>query len=426
MKNKLKVVKVKAIRVKRKGALKLRRARHHVLLLPVMSGLALVVLALGVFFTLRVTGTSSLLHPTSTVSVEITYDKQTKLVPTTASTVGGLLKKLDIKLYNGDTVEPSKDTGIYGENFRVNVYRGRPVVLVDGAKKIYAVSSATTPRSIAGQVGLKVYPEDELEVEPIGNFMQNYALGKVISIKKSTPVNVNLYGEFTGMRTTAHTVGDLLTEKKISLPSGSSVFPKTSTRIKPKMQVFVTSKGQKIEVHQEKIAMPVKIVHDKSLSFGVSAVRQRGSPGERLVTYQINKKSGNKTKLQEFTSRKPVTQIVARGSAINIPSDHKSVMAAAGISKNDYAFVDYIVSRESGWCPTKVQGHHGHCPSYVPDIPNYGGYGMCQSTPPSKMASAGKDWQSSAVTQLRWCSSYASRYGSWQGAYDFWIKNHWW
>jgi len=103
-------------------------------------------------------------------------------------------------------------------------------------------------------------------------------------------------------------------------------------------------------------------------------------------------------------------------------------MAAAGISPGDYAYVNYIVSNESGWCPTKLQGEIGYCPGYVPSsISSYLGYGLGQATPGSKMASFGSDWESNPVTQLKWATSYAdSKYGSWAAAYDHWQAYHFW
>jgi hypothetical protein len=43
------------------------------------------------------------------------------------------------------------------------------------------------------------------------------------------------------------------------------------------------------------------------------------------------------------------------------------------------------------------------------------------------MASAGSDWATSAVTQIRWATGYAvARYGSWEGAYNHWTSHHNW
>lgn len=101
-------------------------------------------------------------------------------------------------------------------------------------------------------------------------------------------------------------------------------------------------------------------------------------------------------------------------------------MAAAGIDPSDYASVDYILSRESGWCPYKSEGEYGACPAYHGHS-DYNGYGLCQSTPPGKMAAAGADWETNPVTQLKWCNSYAiSRYGSWYASYLHWVTHHNW
>jgi hypothetical protein len=43
------------------------------------------------------------------------------------------------------------------------------------------------------------------------------------------------------------------------------------------------------------------------------------------------------------------------------------------------------------------------------------------------MASAGADWATNPVTQLKWCNGYAvGRYGSWGAAYNHWLANHNW
>lgn len=89
-------------------------------------------------------------------------------------------------------------------------------------------------------------------------------------------------------------------------------------------------------------------------------------------------------------------------------------LAAAGIPQSEWAAVDYVVSHESSWNPSAVNASSG-------------AFGLCQSLPASKMASAGADWETNPVTQLRWCTSYAaSRYGGWWSAYSFWVNNHWW
>jgi hypothetical protein len=114
-----------------------------------------------------------------------------------------------------------------------------------------------------------------------------------------------------------------------------------------------------------------------------------------------------------------------------VPGSHEDWMSQAGISQSDWPAVDYIISHESGWCPTKWEGEIGiGCPEYH----GYSkvGYGLCQSTPAIKMAVAGDDWATNPVTQLKWCNSYAQtcevyrHYCGWWGAYNHWVANRNW
>lgn len=85
-------------------------------------------------------------------------------------------------------------------------------------------------------------------------------------------------------------------------------------------------------------------------------------------------------------------------------------MAAAGIAESDWGYVDYIVSRESGWNPNATNSSSGAC-------------GLVQALPCSKVPGNGYD----PVDNLRWATGYATgRYGSWAGAHAFWTNNHWW
>ena len=53
--------------------------------------------------------------------------------------------------------------------------------------------------------------------------------------------------------------------------------------------------------------------------------------------------------------------------------------------------------------------------------------GLCQSMPAHKMRSAGADYMTNPVTQLRWCNWYAHwRYGGWQEAAIAWRSKQWW
>lgn len=403
--------------------LKLLKLKQHPFMLPIVTFVALA----GISLVAIVGFGSHTLKPNDARVVIVSYDKKQQIVPTRAGTVGELLERLSIAIEEGDIVEPNQDTQIVEDNFRVNVYRARPVTVVDEGRAKLAFSAATTPRSIAAQAGIEVHPEDKIENKPVENVLAEGIAEKVV-IDRAALVNLNLYGTPATLRTHATTVDDLLKEKNVQLADGDTVNPIASTNLAPGMQIFVTRSGIQIATAEETIEPERQVVEDAGLSFGTTVVRQQGAPGKRVVTYQINTLNGQevgRTQIQSVVVVEPVTQIVARGKAISIPDDKTTIMAAAGIAPGDYPYVNFIISHENAlWCPTRWQGQ-AFCPAYYAEkypgaeTDTSLGYGLCQSTPGIKMATMGEDWRTNVVTQLRWCNKYAvERYGSWEAAYN--------
>jgi len=374
---------------------------------------------------------------TSDSKIVILYvDHKSSTLPTREETVGSFLDKEKIKINEGDVVEPSLDAKVEEDNFRINVYRAAPVVVYDNGQKILGLSAAMTPRSIAEQTGVKLYPEDLVISEPSSDFLKDNSIGNKVVVTRAVPTSLNLYGSALNVRTQAKTVGGLLAEKHVKLDRTDVVTPSLSSTLTPETQVFVTRKGTQVVTNIEDIPEEVQTVQDNSLSFGTIVVRQAGSAGKKSVTYQVDLTNGVETGrhlIQEAIIQQPVIRVVARGQAVQIPSDKEGIMRAAGIADSDFPYVYFIINHENGlWCPTRYQGTSG-CPEYyVEKFPGAEtstntGYGLCQATPGIKMASAGDDWRTNAVTQLRWCSGYASsRYGGWEGAYEHWIAHNNW
>ena len=394
---------------------------RHPFAVPALTFLCLVLLATVSYLVVHTLTAGHTYRPDTRVVI-ISYDHQQRVVPSKPQSVGELLKKLNITVHDGDVVEPELSTDIVQDNFRINIYRAVPVqVITDGGKPEFSFSAATTPRSIARQAGVNVYPEDSVKAEPVTNFLKQGSVGEQVVVNRSQPVNLNLYGTEAPTRTLAKTVKGLLQEKHITLINGATVAPKLDAPVKKNMQIFVLAKGVKIVTKHKTLDMPIKEVKDKNLTLGSRAIRQYGSPGKQLVTYQVTKdpkthKEIKREVIQKVTTVEPVTQIIAIGTNVNIPHDKVSIMQAVGISSSDYGYVDYIVSHEGGWGGTTKYNSAGS-----------GAYGICQALPGSKMASAGADWRTNPVTQLRWCDGYArNKFGSWAGAYNFWLNNHYW
>jgi uncharacterized protein YabE (DUF348 family) len=358
--------------------------------------------------------------------VIISHDNEQQIVPSRQPTVGALIKKLNIVINEGDVVEPALNTPINQDEFRINIYRAVPVTIIDGSSRTYTFSAATTPRAIAQQAGANLNPADYVNEAAVTNFVASASVGKEVIIDRSKPIDLNLYGTPVVVNTHATTVAELIKQKGINLAVNDVVTPAPATLLTANSQVFVERHGTKIESVTQTIPMPTQITQDPTLAFGTGAVRQQGSNGSEIITYQDSLQNGvvvGRTPIQTVITQQPVTQIEVEGTSL---SGIKGDMALAGISSSDYSFADYIISHESGWCPTKAQGEHS-CPVVPDDANTSAGYGLCQATPGYKMASAGSDWATNPVTQLRWCAGYAAgRYGSWAAAYSHWVANHNW
>lgn len=90
----------------------------------------------------------------------------------------------------------------------------------------------------------------------------------------------------------------------------------------------------------------------------------------------------------------------------------KQLLASRGWG-NEWGSFNALVMSESGWDVHATN-------------PQSGAYGIPQSLPGSKMASAGSDWRTNGDTQLQWMMGYiADRYGDPNKAWSFHQKNNW-
>lgn len=373
--------------------------------------------------------------------VNLVVGGEAEIVPSRAITVSEFLSKQSIVLGGGDVVEPSSETIIDSDNFTIEVLRAEPTTIVDGASATSLLSPYSDPRQAVEKSGIILYPTDIVETEYPGNPAVSQILGRKLIIKRATLIYVNIYGTIVEHRTNKKFVSEVLVEMSILPEPEDSVLPSIAKAIEPNLVVSITRFGQEVINVEEQIAAPIETIVDKSLPFGSSTVQAEGKPGKRLVTYELTLENGvevSRHVVQETIVEQPIKRVIIKGSNTVLAENKQAIMVAAGLNPEDYAAADFIISHESGWCATKWQGQWGYCPPTY--IEKYAGaetvtslgFGLCQSTPAIKMATAGSDWRTNAITQLKWCSSYArGRYGSWQKAYEAWTAraatgHGWW
>ena len=335
-----------------------------------------------------------------------------------AITVRELLKRADISYDEYDTVEPGLDEEINSETFNINIYRSRDAVVIDNNIKRHIRTSSTEPTAVVVDAGINLYDEDVVEVVPYDSFLES-GMTVAYHIKRAKAIQFDFYGKEMTVRTQADTIGEFLDEQNIIVDHKDTwASLADDTQIKDNITFAVYRQGKQTKTVEEDIRFATKTTYDYSLSYGTRKVVRAGKNGKKTVTYEIEMRNGKEVSrkvVSSITTKRPVEQHVKIGMKVSLPSgSHEDWMARVGISSSDFGYVNYIIERESHWNPLARNSYSGAT-------------GLCQALPGNKMASAGSDWATNPITQLRWCNGYAiGRYGSWAKAYQFWTQNHWW
>ena len=303
------------------------------------------------------------MEPTESHFVTI-HDQDNKLtIKTDAITVREALDRAGYKIASTDTVEPGLTERIT-DDFHINIYRSRPVVIVDGTTRKYIMTSSYDGKTIAENAGLTVYDGDEIKLTPSMNFLET---------------------------------GD------------ASVYK-------------ITRNGGRTVTLEEPIAYSEETVNDPNLNDGEQVIRQVGEDGLKTTVYQVNFVDGvevSRDLISEEVTKEPVKKITAVGSKQEIksvPPEWETCAGwarEAGVSEADLYSALTLIYHESG-CRVNATNKSS------------GAYGIPQALPGSKMAEMGSDWQTNPVTQIRWMAKYVTdRYGGWQQAMAYWWAHHW-
>lgn len=371
-----------------------------------------------VFFSFSlVAANGQTLGPSDNHIVSLYADNSTSSVPTRAETVGDFLEKAEINLGEYDLVEPSKDTKITEDNFRITVYRARPVTIVDGVNTSFVMTPHKSPRLIAEKAGITTYPEDNLELASVSQFIEEQTIGEKLTIDRATPISLSLYGAPSATyRTRATTVGEFLQQNKITPEAGATISHAENVPLSENMSIFISKFGKKTITEEVEVPFEKETTNDPNQPTGKITVITPGTPGKKQVTYELDLRDGKeigRRTIQEVVVAQPKKQTQTKGTkVVVVTGDKVEWMRAAGISEADFSAVDYIIGRESRWRPAVVNSS--------------GCAGLGQACPGSKLASACPNWQTDPVCQLKFFSGYAGRYGGWQGAYQAWLIKGWW
>lgn len=337
------------------------------------------------------------------------YDRgEERVIITRAQTLRQALKSADIPFNIGwDAVEPGLDEKLVAAKYNVNIYRAKPVTVVDGELRKRITTAKQTPELIAKAADIKLYEEDNVEIELASDHLVD-AVDTVMHIDRATPMKLNLYGKQSDIRTQAKTVGELLKEKSIELGADDSLSVDKSTPITKDMLVELWRNGTQTVTVEEEIDFPVEKINDANRPSDFKEVKTPGEKGKKNVTYEIEMQNGKEISRKEIASvvtAEPKKQVETVGTKpTTVPytggGSKSEWLAASGIAKEDWGYAEWLVQKESGWNPNAVNRSSGAC-------------GLGQQLPCGKWAG---QWNN-PVDSLKGMNGYVkARYGGWAGA----------
>jgi uncharacterized protein YabE (DUF348 family) len=266
--------------------------------------------------------------PQSSHLITIHDRGNTKVILTKASTIGKAIADAGIPIDKKDMVEPDVNQKLIATNYQVNIYRARPVLVIDGNIRQKIVTPYQTPLQIAASAGIVVYPEDITTIDRVDDLVSG--AGLQMTIKRATPFEFILYGKTSTVRTQATTVGGMLSEKGIKLTKDDRVLPSLDTKIVTGLPVRVWREGKQTITTEEPVNFDIEKIQDADQPVGYLSITTTGVPGTRNVTYEIIVQDGQEISRQEIaslTTKQPQTQIEIVGSKLSFSGDFAAALA---------------------------------------------------------------------------------------------------
>lgn len=329
-----------------------------------------------------------------------------------AATVGELLQRAHIELAPGDLVEPAATQAITGNYMSINVYRARPVTVVDGAATYHILAAQRSARLLATAAGLHVYPEDTVKLDTITNFVADGSVGDKVTITRAIPFSVTADGSTRQLRAQGTTVADALKAADISLGVKDQLSVPATAPLTPGLAITVTRVSDVTTTVNEVLHYITQTTYDNTLPRGTSQIKQAGQDGHRTVTYHIVYRNGvevSRATLNVSGLVKPVAQVQVVGTHVYYANETialgEQMAAARGWVNDQWDSLYQLWMHESGWNPYAVNPYSGAC-------------GIPQANPCSKIGS------SDPAVQITWGLGYiAQRYGDPDTAWAYWKRN---
>lgn len=345
-------------------------------------------------------------------TVSLRIDGQDRRVQTSAADVRGVLDAADISVGEHDLIAPELGAKV-DDGTAIVIRRGHLLHLtVNGKPRDVWVNAVSVDEALR-QLGYGA----QNRVSVSRSTRLDSAAGLRLSVTSPKLVTFKVDGKSLRVSSFGPTLRQALDQARVRLAPHDRISAKVTSPVRDRQVVKITRVSYKYSVTRQPVPFGTVRQDDPNRAVGASAVITPGREGLKQVTYQLRYVDGklagrvvyDDRVLRSTVSRRiavgtkrptpppaPVSAPVSSGSAQQIAA---GMVAARGWGSDQFSCLVSLWNKESGWRTTAAN------PS--------GAYGIPQSLPGSKMASAGADWRTNASTQISWGLGYiASVYGT--------------
>lgn len=349
------------------------QAKHYSKKITFVSG-AILMLVGGLFFVNQALADAAKPAAKAGEKLVTIYDRGAeKTIVTKARTIREALKLAKFSIdERQDVVEPSLDSEMVAEKYNINIFRARPITIVDGNKRLKVTTAEQTPALIAKAAGIEVFEEDKTTLSNSDNMAVDGA-NMVMKIDRASMVNFVLYGKESVIRTHAKTVGELLKEKNIDPKKDDTLSVDRSAKIIPGMKIELWRNGKQTITTEEDVKFEVEKVQDANRDSGYREIKQVGENGKKNVTYEIEMKNGMEV------SRKEIASVVTKD-----PKKQIEIVGTKSSTSFSGSFSEALArlrSCEGSYTSNTGNGYYGAYQFDKRTWGNYGGYELASDAP---------------------------------------------
>lgn len=293
---------------------------------------------------------------------------------TSTTTLRQAFENSGIRIDPSDLVEPGLDETLVATSYEVNIYRARPITVIDGSVRQRVMSPYQTAKQIAQHAGIALQSEDETELVANTDIVSEGA-GMRMTIDRATPFTLVLYGKKTTAYSQEETVGKMLESKKIVVGGEDTLSVSKDDHLTSGMTIELWRNGKQTVTEEQSIAFPTEKVKDADREVGYRQVKTPGEVGKRSVTYEIEMKNGQEVgrkEIQSIVNKEPVRQIEIVG-AKQTNTFNGSFAEALG----------RLRSCEGSYTSNTGNGYYGAYQFDRQTWGNYGGFAVASDAPPS-------------------------------------------